>query len=121
MALTIAVVLLIVFVRGFPLKAQDRAITAEEQLRHYVLTGKLLDCRLTMRQIVGLRFASDTEFAALAQERPMSRSARTPSNATCQQWRADRSACSAGGLAPDRLRFRLIELEDRSRRVIVSS
>ena len=35
--------LLFVFVRAFPLKAQDRAIRAEEQLRHYVLTGKLLD------------------------------------------------------------------------------
>ena len=29
-----------------------------EQLRHYVLTGKLLDPRLTVQQIVGLRFAS---------------------------------------------------------------
>ncbi len=31
-----------VFIRSFPLKAQDRAIRAEENLRHYVLTGKLL-------------------------------------------------------------------------------
>ena len=31
-----------------------------------LLTGKRLDQRLTVRQIVGLRFASDEDFAALA-------------------------------------------------------
>ena len=51
----------------FALKAQDRAIRAEENLRHFVLTGKLLDPKLTVRQIIGLRFASDGEFVALAQ------------------------------------------------------
>src|SRR5580704_16095207 len=45
------------YIRTFPLKAQDRAIRAEENLRHYVLTGKLLDPRLTLRQIIALRFA----------------------------------------------------------------
>jgi hypothetical protein len=48
------------------LKAQDRAIRAEENLRHYLLAGKLLDPKLTIRQIIGLRFASDEEFLALA-------------------------------------------------------
>ena len=51
----------------FPLRAQDRAIRAEESLRHFVLTGQLLDKRLTLSQIIGLRFASDAEFPALAQ------------------------------------------------------
>ncbi|MGZ8919179.1 MAG: DUF6526 family protein, partial [Methylobacter sp.] len=31
-----------IFARSFALKAQDRAIRAEENLRHYVLTGKLI-------------------------------------------------------------------------------
>jgi len=48
------------------LKAQDRAIKAEENMRHFMLTGKLLDSRITVRQIVGLRFASDEEFVSLA-------------------------------------------------------
>ena len=48
--------------RAFPLKAQDRAIRAEENLRHFTLTGKLLDPRLKPLQIVALRFASDGEF-----------------------------------------------------------
>jgi len=54
------------FLRTFALKAQDRAIRAEENLRHYVATGALLDPRLDTRQIVGLRFASDGEFTDLA-------------------------------------------------------
>jgi hypothetical protein len=66
-ALSVAALLLFGFCRIFPLKAQDRAIRAEENLRHFVLTGKLLDKRLSVKQIVGLRFASDGEFPALAQ------------------------------------------------------
>ena len=52
--------------RSFALKVQDRAIRAEESLRHYILTGKPLDARLEPLQIVALRFASDDEFPALA-------------------------------------------------------
>lgn len=54
------------FVRIFALKAQDRAIRAEENLRHFVLSGKLLPASLRIGQIVALRFASDDEFVALA-------------------------------------------------------
>jgi hypothetical protein len=66
-ALSFAMLLLMFLARVFPLKAQDRAIRAEENLRHFALTGKLLDKRLSVKQIVGLRFASDGEFPALAQ------------------------------------------------------
>ena len=88
-ALTIATILLFVFVRVFPLKAQDRAIRAEEQLRHYVLTGRLLDSRLTMRQIVALRFASDGEFAALAQRAAEQSMPPDAIKREVRQWRAD--------------------------------
>ena len=54
------------YARVFALKAQDRAIRAEEKFRYYVLTGKMLDSKLTTRQIIGLRFASDEEYAELA-------------------------------------------------------
>jgi hypothetical protein len=64
--LAAAALLLMVLVRVYPLQAQDRAIRAEENLRHYVLTGKLLDPRLTVKQIVALRFAPDDEFPGLA-------------------------------------------------------
>lgn len=66
--LMIIAVMLFFFCRIFALKAQDRAIRAEENLRHFVLTGKMLDPRLTVRQVVGLRFASDDEFVALARK-----------------------------------------------------
>ena len=55
------------YARTFALKAQDRAIRAEENFRHYVLTGKPLDSRLSIRQIIALRFAPDAEFPDLAQ------------------------------------------------------
>src|SRR5215475_71042 len=38
------------YARIFALKAQDRAIRAEENLRHFALTGKLLDPRISPRQ-----------------------------------------------------------------------
>jgi len=88
-ALTVAAILLFIFVRTFPLKAQDRAIRAEEQLRHYVLTGKLLDSRLTMRQIVALRFASDAEFVALAQRAADQSLSADAIKRDVKQWRAD--------------------------------
>jgi len=55
-----------VFVRRFPLKVQDRAIRAEENLRYFILTGRPLDRQLTIEQIIALRFASDEEFVRLA-------------------------------------------------------
>jgi len=56
------------YARVFALKAQDRVIRAEENFRHYILTGKQLDSNLTIRQIIGLRFASDEEFSDLAKK-----------------------------------------------------
>ena len=56
------------YLRIFPLKAQDRAIRAEENLRHYVLTGKLLPPNLKISQIVALRFAPDDEFLHLIEQ-----------------------------------------------------
>ena len=66
--ITFAMLLLSFFARIFAMKVQDRAIRAEENLRHFALTGKLLDHRLNIKQIVGLRFASDGEFVDLARK-----------------------------------------------------
>ena len=67
-ALSVALFLLFIFTRTFAMGVQDRAIRAEENLRYYALTGKRLDPRLTLQQIVGLRFASDAEFVDLAKK-----------------------------------------------------
>jgi hypothetical protein len=87
--LVIAMLILGFLARVFPLKAQDRAIRAEENLRHYVLTGKLLDPRLTVRQIVGLRFASDEEFPALAQRAAAENLAADDIKKAVRNWRPD--------------------------------
>ena len=52
--------------RSFAIRAQDRAIRAEENLRYFILTGKRLNQNLSLSQIIALRFASDEEFVPLA-------------------------------------------------------
>ena len=66
--IALIIISILLHARSFALKAQDRAIRAEENLRHFVLTGRPLDARLTLSQVIALRFASDEEFPALAQK-----------------------------------------------------
>jgi hypothetical protein len=87
--LTLAMLMLFFFCRIFALKAQDRAIRAEENFRHFVLTGKPLDPRLTVHQIVALRFASDGEFAPLARRAADEELAPDAIKRAVKQWRAD--------------------------------
>jgi hypothetical protein len=75
--------------RNFALRVQDRAIRAEENLRHYVLTGKLLDTRLEPKQIAALRFAMDEEFAGLAQKTAAQNTPPKDIKQAIRQWRAD--------------------------------
>jgi hypothetical protein len=65
--LTVGAFFMFWYARAFAIAAQDRAIRSEENLRHFALTGKLLDSRLTMSQVIALRFAADTEFLLLAE------------------------------------------------------
>jgi len=89
LVLTICVFVVALYSRIFALKAQDRAIRAEENLRHYVMTGKLLDARLTPSQIIGLRFASDGEFVELAKRAAETGMAMPEIKAAVKHWRAD--------------------------------
>jgi hypothetical protein len=77
------------YARIFALKAQDRAIRAEENLRHFVLTGKLLPAGLRVSQIVALRFASDEEFPALATKAATESLSNKAIKLSIQNWRAD--------------------------------
>ena len=88
-ALSVAMLGLGFYARSFALKAQDRAIRAEENFRHYVLTGKPLDRKLTMRQIIGLRFASDEEFPALCTRAAAEGMAEKEIKQAVKNWRAD--------------------------------
>jgi hypothetical protein len=87
--LSIGIQAVAIFGRVFALRAQDRAIRAEESLRHFVLTGKLLDARLTIRQIIALRFAPDGEFVPLAQKAADESLTPDAIKRAVKQWRAD--------------------------------
>ena len=78
-----------IFMRMFALKAQDRAIRAEENLRHFALTGKLLPSGLGIGQIVALRFAADEEFAALAAKAAEENLTGKQIKQSIHNWKAD--------------------------------
>jgi apolipoprotein N-acyltransferase len=80
---------LFVFVRMFALKAQDRAIRAEENLRHFALTGKLLPASLGIGQIVALRFAADEEFVSLAAKAAAENLTGKEIKQSIHNWKAD--------------------------------
>lgn len=87
--LFIIVFLLGVLVRTYALKVQDRAIRAEESLRYFILTGKPLDSRLRLGQIIALRFASDEELPELARLAVEKSMTAKDIKASIRQWRAD--------------------------------
>lgn len=85
----VCLALIFYYMRAFALCAQDRAIRAEENLRHFALTGKLLDARLAMSQIIALRFASDGEFVELARKAADDKMSPTDIKKAVKNWRAD--------------------------------
>ena len=89
--LLISVVLIIIYwyARRFALVAQDRAIRAEENLRHFILTGKPFDIRLRMSQIIALRFAPDDEFPALTKKAVEEKLKSKEIKTVIQKWKAD--------------------------------
>lgn len=83
------VILVYWYARAFALKAQDRAIRAEENFRHFLATGKPLDSRLRMQQIVALRFAGDDEFVLLAKKAADEKMGAKAIKAAIKNWKAD--------------------------------
>ena len=77
------------YARYFALKAQDRAIRAEENFRHYLLTGKPFDSRIRMSQVIALRFASDAEFPVLAKRAVEENLSQKQIKQAIQDWKAD--------------------------------
>jgi len=87
--LSLVIVLMAWYLRIFALKAQDRAIRAEENLRHFVLTGKLFPSQLRMRQIIALRFAPDAEFLGLVEKAVKENLSNKDIKLAIQNWKAD--------------------------------
>jgi len=77
------------YTRIFSLKVQSRVIRAEENFRHYVLTGKPLDTRLRLSQIIALRFAKDDEFVELAKKAVDEKLSNDAIKSLITDWRAD--------------------------------
>jgi len=75
--------------RVFALRAQDRAIRAEENFRHFILTGKPFDSSIRMGQIIALRFASDEELPALAKRAMDEKLTQRQIKEAIKNWRAD--------------------------------
>lgn len=88
-ALCAAVILALWFARSFALKAQDRAIRAEENLRYFTLTGNLLDTKLRMSQIVALRFAPNNELVDLAKRAVEENLSAKEIKGAIKLWKAD--------------------------------
>lgn len=77
------------YARVFALKAQDRAIRAEENFRHFVLTGKPLHKELRISQIIALRFAGDEEFPELAKKAVDEKLSQKQIKMAVKNWKAD--------------------------------
>ncbi|WP_066062570.1 DUF6526 family protein [Neobacillus soli] len=85
----VIIVIIAVLLRFYPLKAQDRAIRAEENLRYYVLTGELLNYQLSFAQVAALRFADDKEFPELSMRAAAENLKPDEIKKAIQNWRAD--------------------------------
>ncbi len=77
------------YARSFALRAQDKAIRAEENFRHFILTGKPLPAGLRMGQIIALRFASDAEYPELTQKALDEKLKGSEIKKAIRQWRPD--------------------------------
>lgn len=89
LATNILIGLSLYFARTFALKANDRAIRAEENFRHFRLTNSPLPAGLKLNQIVALRFASDAELPALASQAITENLSGTEIKKRIQNWVAD--------------------------------
>ncbi|WP_284641283.1 DUF6526 family protein [Paenibacillus silviterrae] len=87
--LSVMVMLLIPLSRSFGVKVQDRLIRTEENLRYFRLTGQWLDSRITLKQLIALRFASDQEFPALCDKAVKEQLSPGDIKKLIKSWRGD--------------------------------
>ena len=90
--LAISLIVVAVFTRLFALKAQDRVIRLEEQIRMQTFLPDALKAqvgRLTMGQIVALRFASDEELVDLTQDALDQNTSPNALKQAVKHWRPD--------------------------------
>ena len=81
--------LIMTLFRTFSLKAQDRAVRAEEGLRYFILTRKPIDNRINIRQIAALRFAPDDELIPLVERAIAENLSPDDIKKAVKNWRSD--------------------------------
>jgi Family of unknown function (DUF6526) len=90
--LAVAMITLVLKVRLYSLKVQDRIIRLEERLRLTQLLSEPLRSRLpelTEGQLIGLRFASDAEVPKLVERALREKLKRKDIKKSIQNWRPD--------------------------------
>jgi len=90
--LAVALLVWVFKTRLYALKVQDRVIRVEERLRLMHLLQEPLRSRipeLTENQLVGLRFASDMEVAALVERALKEKLSRRDIKKSIKNWRPD--------------------------------
>jgi hypothetical protein len=90
--LSLAAILLLLRLRQYPLKVQDRVIRLEERLRLQALAPAAWHTqiyRLSEDQLIALRFAADDEVVALAEQALEQNLTRKQIKERIRSWRAD--------------------------------
>ncbi len=89
LGIAISLIMITYFLRLFAVRLQDRVIRTEENLRHFQLTGSLLDSRLNINQIIALRFSPDSEFVEMCKEAVEKHLTSTEIKKSVSRWKGD--------------------------------
>lgn len=81
--------LITVRLRGYALQLQDRIIRNEENFRYYRLTGNQLDSKLSLKQVIALRFAGDEEYLELVERAKLENLSPDDIKKAIRHWSAD--------------------------------